>query len=76
VEILVKLNKKVVDGKEVPVYVPANIGMDFGSSLGKDADDAVEEALVDKYSELIITSHDENCLWRRRGCDGESSIKK
>jgi hypothetical protein len=23
---------------------------------------------------LIITSHDENCLWRKRGCDGERSI--
>lgn len=53
VEILVKLNKKEVDGKEVPVYVPGNI----------------EDALVDKYAELIITSHSEDCLWRKRGCD-------
>lgn len=29
-----------------------------------------EPALVDKYAELIITSHAENCLWRARGCDG------
>jgi len=27
VEILVKLNKKEVDGKEVPVYIAENIGM-------------------------------------------------
>jgi hypothetical protein len=53
VEILVKLNKKEVDGKEEPVYVAQNI----------------EDALVDKYVELIVTSHDENCLWRKRGCD-------
>jgi hypothetical protein len=53
VEILVKLNKKEVEGKELPVYVAQNI----------------EEALVDKYVELIITSHDEDCLWRKRGCD-------
>ncbi|KAL5318664.1 hypothetical protein ACEPPN_013728 [Leptodophora sp. 'Broadleaf-Isolate-01'] len=53
VEILVKLNRKEVDGKEEPVYVAQNI----------------EDALVDKYVELIVTSHDENCLWRKRGCD-------
>ena len=53
VEILVKLNKKEVEGKEEPVYVAANI----------------EEALVDTYAELIVTSHSEDCLWRKRGCD-------
>ncbi|KAL2069668.1 hypothetical protein VTL71DRAFT_14347 [Oculimacula yallundae] len=53
VEILVKLNKKEVDGKEEAVYVAQNI----------------EDALVDKYVELIVTSHDESCLWRQRGCD-------
>ena len=53
VEILVKLNQKEVDGKEEPVYVAANI----------------EEALVEKYAGLIVTSHNEDCLWRQRGCD-------
>ncbi|KAH7397867.1 C3HC zinc finger-like-domain-containing protein [Cadophora sp. MPI-SDFR-AT-0126] len=53
VEILVKLNKKEVDGKEEPVYVAQNI----------------EDALVDKYVELIVSSHDESCLWKKRGCD-------
>jgi hypothetical protein len=53
VEILVKLNKKEVNGKEEPIYVAQNI----------------EDALVDKYVELIITSHNEDCLWRKRGCD-------
>lgn len=28
-----------------------------------------QEALVEKYVEMIVTSHDEGCLWRRRGCD-------
>ena len=32
---------------------------------------ATQEALVEKYAEMIITEHDENCLWRRRGCDSE-----
>ncbi|ESZ92018.1 hypothetical protein SBOR_7601 [Sclerotinia borealis F-4128] len=53
VEILVKLNKKEEDGKEKEVYIAENI----------------ENALVNKYVELIITSHDESCPWRQRGCD-------
>ncbi|KKY33588.1 putative c3hc zinc finger domain-containing protein [Diaporthe ampelina] len=52
-ELVVKLNRKEVDGKEVPVLVPSEI----------------EEALVAKYVELIVTSHQEDCLWRKRGCD-------
>ncbi|KAF7917237.1 uncharacterized protein EAE98_010342 [Botrytis deweyae] len=53
VEILVKLNKKEEDGKEKEVYIAENI----------------ENALVDKYVELIVASHDESCPWRQRGCD-------
>jgi hypothetical protein len=33
-------------------------------------DSFAEDASVDKYVELIVTSHDEDCLWRKRGCDG------
>ncbi|RFU71763.1 hypothetical protein TARUN_10499 [Trichoderma arundinaceum] len=29
----------------------------------------VEAALVDKYAELIVSSHQSDCLWKRRGCD-------
>ena len=28
------------------------------------------EQLVEKYAEMIVTSHDSGCLWRRKGCDG------
>ncbi|KAH7013273.1 C3HC zinc finger-like-domain-containing protein [Ilyonectria destructans] len=52
-ELVVKLNRKLVDGKEIPVLVPSEI----------------EDALVDKYADLIVTSHKEECLWRKRGCD-------
>lgn len=52
-ELVVKLNRKEVDGKEVPVLVPSEI----------------EDALVARYVELIITSHQDDCLWRKRGCD-------
>jgi len=52
-ELVVKLNRKEVDGREVPVLVPSEI----------------EDALVDKYAELMTTSHQEDCLWRKKGCD-------
>jgi hypothetical protein len=53
-ELIVKLNRKEVDGKEVPVLVASEI----------------EDALVQKYVELIVESHSEDCLWRKHGCDG------
>ncbi|KAH8903117.1 zf-C3HC-domain-containing protein [Coniochaeta sp. PMI_546] len=52
-ELVVKLNRKEIDGKEVPVLVASEI----------------EEALVQKYVELIVESHSEDCLWRKHGCD-------
>lgn len=52
-ELVVKLNRKEVDGQEVPVLVASEI----------------EDALVRKYVELIVTSHQDECLWRKRGCD-------
>ena len=33
-----------------------------------------QEQLVEKYTEMIVTSHDGGCLWRRKGCDGTSHI--
>lgn len=74
VEILVKLNRKDVEGKEQPVYIAEKIGGSQSSSLVEDADSSVEEALVDKYVDLIVSSHDEGCLWRKRGCDGKSKL--
>lgn len=52
-EIVVKLNRKEVEGKEVPVLVASEI----------------EDAVADKYVELMVTSHQDDCLWRERGCD-------
>lgn len=28
-----------------------------------------ESALVDKYVELMVSSHQQDCLWKKRGCD-------
>ncbi|KID67339.1 Zinc finger, C3HC-like protein, partial [Metarhizium hybridum] len=52
-ELVVKLNRKEEEGKEVPVLVSSEIA----------------EALVDKYSDLIVSSHQQDCLWRKRGCE-------
>lgn len=52
-ELVVKTNKREVDGKEVPVISGSDI----------------EEALVKRFVELIIDAHQEDCLWRKRGCD-------
>ena len=27
---------------------------------------------MDKYCELMVASHQQDCLWRKRGCDGMS----
>ena len=55
-ELVVKLNRKDVGGgREVPVLIAADI----------------EDALVDHYAELIVTSHADACLWRKKGCDGQ-----
>ena len=47
------------------------------SDEGADEDEWREQAqeeLVGKYAEMIVTSHDGGCLWRRRGCDGVQDI--
>ncbi|CAI6090300.1 unnamed protein product [Clonostachys chloroleuca] len=55
-ELVVKLNRKNVEGKEVPVLVSSDI----------------EEGLIEKYEELIVSAHFDDCLWRKRG--SESSL--
>ena len=57
-ELVVKVNRKEVDGKELAVLIASEIA----------------ESVVDKYAELIVDSHAEDCLWRRKGCDGESAL--
>lgn len=52
-ELVVRTSKEQVDGKEVTV------------KLGSD----IEEALVKRFVDLIVDAHQEDCLWRKRGCD-------
>ncbi|KAK4220010.1 zf-C3HC-domain-containing protein [Rhypophila decipiens] len=52
-EIVVKINRKEIDGKEIAVMIASEIS----------------QSVVDMYKDMIISSHAEDCLWRRRGCD-------
>jgi hypothetical protein len=38
--------------------------------LTENVDEDVDETLVEKYRELIVDGHYEDCLWRKRGCAG------
>ena len=54
-ELVVKINRKQVDGKEISVLIVSEIA----------------QSVVEKYAEMMVTSHAEDCLWRKKGCDGE-----
>lgn len=34
-------------------------------------DSEVQEAIVSKFADLIVEAHQEDCLWRKRACDGK-----
>ncbi|KAL5413987.1 hypothetical protein PMIN06_002008 [Paraphaeosphaeria minitans] len=39
--------------------------------MSEDLAAEVEPALVDKYQELIVDAHHEDCLWKKRGCQDD-----
>lgn len=57
--IVVKLRpkRKGADGKEM--------------DLTEDLSGEVDEGLVEKYRQLIVDGHYEDCLWRKRGCSSK-----
>lgn len=59
-ELAVKLNRKEVDGKEISVMIASEIA----------------QSVVEKYAELIVAAHAEDCLWRKKGCDGKFSSRR
>ncbi|KAL7941204.1 C3HC zinc finger-like domain-containing protein [Trichoderma barbatum] len=52
--------------KELLVKLKKEAGESEGDALTAAE---VEAALVDKYAELIVSAHQSDCLWKRRGCD-------
>lgn len=39
--------------------------------MSEDLTADIDKALVQKYQELVVEAHHEDCLWRRRGCQGK-----
>jgi hypothetical protein len=35
----------------------------------------VDDALVQRYKDLIVEGHSEDCLWRKRGCQGTQKYR-
>jgi hypothetical protein len=56
--VAVKLNPKRKDANGKPIEMSEDLAVD------------VDEKLVDRYRELIERGHAEDCLWRKRGCQG------
>ena len=62
-------------GKEVVIKLeegPEETGNESAES-GQGSDDwrkGAQEELVERYSDIIVSGHEEGCLWRSRGCDG------
>lgn len=42
---------------------------DNGTAESAEAAEAAEAAVVDKYVDLVVTAHEDDCLWRKKGCD-------
>ena len=69
-EVVIKLESV---GKEKQDTEKAQDGEELASNVEEDEDEWRENAqrqLVERYAEMIVTSHDSGCLWRRKGCDG------
>jgi hypothetical protein len=56
--VVVKLYPKRMDGEGKEIDMTEDTKVD------------VDEGLVEKYRDLIIDGHYEDCLWRKRGCSG------
>lgn len=61
--VVVKLRprRKDADGREI--------------EMSEDLGEEIEDGLVERYAELIVDGHGEDCLWRRRGCNGKLPCK-
>jgi len=62
--------KEVVMSLEPDEPAAREDGEDVASDDGNWRQNA-QEQLVEKYADMIVTGHEEGCLWRRRGCDGK-----
>ena len=42
-----------------------------GERLKRETRRRMQKEMVDRYRGMVVTEHEDWCLWRRRGCDGE-----
>ncbi|KAH7029499.1 C3HC zinc finger-like-domain-containing protein, partial [Microdochium trichocladiopsis] len=54
--------------KELVVKLGSDKKPDNGSAISLQSTQ-VEEAMVTRFVQLIVEAHQEDCLWRKRGCD-------
>ena len=65
-----------IGGCEKEVVIRLGAGEDLGDGDDTGDEDTngnwreeAERQLVDRYAGMIVTEHEEGCLWRRKGCD-------
>jgi hypothetical protein len=56
--VAIRLRPKRKDANEKDIEMSEDLAFD------------VDESLVEKYKGLIVDGHHEDCLWRKRGCQG------
>lgn len=42
-----------------------------GERIKRETRRRMQKEMIDRYRGMVITEHEDWCLWRRRGCDGE-----
>lgn len=66
-------------GKEVVIKLEEDLDdvENENGESGQESDDwrkGAQEQLVERYLDAIVSGHEEDCLWRTRGCDGTWAI--
>jgi hypothetical protein len=74
VQLLVKLNAKMLDGNEEAVLFASDIGtLSRWISLCV-TNGRIDSGIVHEYQKRIVSAHNQSCLWAERGCDGKEKI--
>ncbi|KAI9781745.1 MAG: hypothetical protein M1839_005738 [Geoglossum umbratile] len=65
-------------GREVLVKLEAGGSSSSQDKEGNDSEEeelnvGVDEEIARRYASMIVTEHEESCLWRVRGCDADNS---
>ncbi|KAL8767086.1 MAG: hypothetical protein Q9209_006313 [Squamulea sp. 1 TL-2023] len=64
-EVVISLEPSREEEKPIEGLEPSEEAVDDYNDWREEA----QKELVKRYTEMIVTEHDEGCLWRRKGCD-------